>query len=277
MMSLFSGIDQTSLAHGQHPSCSGAEVSGDSQDAEETSTNCPAYDETCPPAPEQIRIQIEESRAALAEKLEALESRVSETVHAATTSVSEASAAVAESVSTAKVTVAETVDSVQAAVQGALNGIKQTFDISSQHQSHPWRMLAGAIAVGFLADRLVGGSSGTSTVARRQVPKVNHSVEAGEEPWMQQIGTGRPQQAAPLAAPPQDGGLKALITEQFGSEISQLRSLAVGTSLGLVRDVIADSVPVALRPQVRELMDRVTKKLGGQHVNGPIFANDALQ
>jgi phosphate uptake regulator len=71
-------------------------------------------------SPEVIRLQMEETRASLSEKLETLEQQVVGTVQ-------DARAAVTDTVETVKEAVHETVETV-----------KDTFDIGAQMQRHPW-------------------------------------------------------------------------------------------------------------------------------------------
>src|SRR5262249_14488607 len=79
--------------------------------------------------------------------------------------------------------------------------------------------------------------------------------------------------AAPTKAEEKPGVFSSLAT-QFGSEIRQLRSLALGTALGLARDAIARSLPEESGPRVTEIMNSVTEKLGGQVIHGELLESD---
>ena len=57
----------------------------------------------------------------------------------------------------------------------------------------------------------------------------------------------------------------------FGPEINQVKELAIGTLLGVVRDMAVQAAPEQMAPQVREIIDGFTTKLGGKPVEGPIF------
>ena len=61
------------------------------------------------------------------------------------------------------------------------------------------------------------------------------------------------------------------LNDTFGPEISNLRGLAIGASLGLVRDLITSSAPETLRTQIAEVVDGFTDKLGGQHIHGSVL------
>jgi len=51
-------------------------------------------------------------------------------------------------------------------------------------------------------------------------------------------------------------------------EIQHLKGLALGVALGAVREMVARQVPPHLADQLREIIDNVTKKVGGDPV-GP--------
>jgi ElaB/YqjD/DUF883 family membrane-anchored ribosome-binding protein len=80
--------------------------------------------------------------------VEALEHHVGDMVHDATTVVS----ATIESV---KETVEETVDTVQEAVKGSVTSVKHALDVSAHVDRHPWLMLAGAVAFGYVCGSLL--------------------------------------------------------------------------------------------------------------------------
>jgi len=100
------------------------------------------------PEREVIRQQMEETRAALTDKLETLEHQVVDTVQGATT-------AVQETVATVKDAVQETVETVKGSVQETVETVKETFDLNRQVDRHPWLMFGGAVAVGYLGGRLL--------------------------------------------------------------------------------------------------------------------------
>jgi hypothetical protein len=59
--------------------------------------------------------------------------------------------------------------------------------------------------------------------------------------------------------------------DTFHAEISQLKLLAVGTLLGIVRDIVAKAVPQHMERQVEEIVNGITVKLGGQPQGGRIL------
>jgi ElaB/YqjD/DUF883 family membrane-anchored ribosome-binding protein len=94
-----------------------------------------------------VEHQIKETRSHLAEQVEALEHHVGDMVHDATTAVS----ATIESV---KETVGKTVDTVQEAVKGTVSSVKHALDLGGHIRRHPWLMLAGAVALGYVCGNL---------------------------------------------------------------------------------------------------------------------------
>jgi hypothetical protein len=82
-------------------------------------------------------------RAQLSEKLHSLEEQVSGTVQSTGAAVSETAAAVKE-----------TVDAITDAVQGAVKSLGDTFDFEEHIKHHPWLLVGGAVAFGYLAREL---------------------------------------------------------------------------------------------------------------------------
>src|SRR5262249_25091040 len=87
--------------------------------------------------------QMEETRSALTEKLQTLENQVVETV-------SEANTAVVQTVETVKEAVHDTVETVKGTVEDTVESVKSAFDISQHVDRHPWLMMGGAVALGYL-------------------------------------------------------------------------------------------------------------------------------
>ena len=196
-------------------------------------------------SPEVIRQQMEETRASLSEKLETLEQQVVGTVQ-------DARAAVTDTVETVKEAVHETVESV-----------KDTFDISRQMERHPWAMLGGSIALGY-----VGGLLFEQLEAPQPYATNGHGVPApvyDRPPNRTTNGaTGETN-----GGPDSDHGHSLL--RQFEPEIARLKGLAVGAAMSVVRDMISGSIPDPLKPQVRDVMNSLTVKLGGEPIRAPLL------
>src|SRR5262249_32233928 len=186
---------------------------------------------------EVIRHNIEETRSALSDKVEALEEQVVDTVQGTTS-------AVAETVDTVKEAVQETVEQVKDTVQGTVEAVKETFDIRLQCERHPWLMFGGSVGLGFLAGRLLGGG-GESRGGESMQPAKAETAGAvnymGERLRRSQRGNGAAERPAAYSAmeesaqPARKGsGLLGIFTD----ELVKLKKLAIGTVLGLAHDLI---------------------------------------
>jgi len=236
---------------------------------------------------EILRVQMDDSRDALAQKIELLEEKVTETVQNATATVAEATASVMETVQTATASVTGTVDSVTNAVQGTVDSVRQSvegtvdsvkdaFDISRQFNQHPWLMMAGAAAVGYFGGVLLQESR-QGVQARWNPREEDHrgprsrgnsyvaATAFNDTPMNGFHSTDAPVASAPNTSAP---SWFDQIGQTFAPEIKKLQSLAVGTLLSSVRDIVVENVPAGLQPQVTELIDGVTEKLGGQCIHG---------
>jgi ElaB/YqjD/DUF883 family membrane-anchored ribosome-binding protein len=171
----------------------------------------------------EIRQEIDNTRSAMANKLEALEDRVINTVQSAQETVK-------DSIQSAKDTVAS---------------VKRTFDLKHQVEQHPWTMVGGCflagLALGHLAPK---GRPPVSAMSNGSVQNGNHASLVPAPPL-------------PAALPSQPG-----ILEPFQEEIDKVRGIAIGFVLGLLRDSIKESVP-ELAPKIDDLMNGLTTKLGG--------------
>ena len=66
-------------------------------------------------------------------------------------------------------------------------------------------------------------------------------------------------------------GLLDELGQKFETEIHKLKGLALGTMLGVVRDMITRSAPPQLSAQLAEIVDSATAKLGGQPIRGSVL------
>src|SRR5260370_30074403 len=88
-------------------------------------------------SPEAIRAQMELTRAALAGKLGTLEEQVLDTVHNVTSAVTESA------------------KTVKDAVDDTMNNVKDTLNLPLQMRRHPWVVVGGAVALGYLGGCLL--------------------------------------------------------------------------------------------------------------------------
>ena len=214
---------------------------------------------------EVIKHQMLETRASLAEKLETLEQQVVGTVQSATTAVS-------DTVETVKDAVQQTVEMARSSVQNTVEAVKETLDVSHQVREHPWIMMAGSVALGYAGGCLLNRAESRETRVRRQAgPSL--STLAGRTGAERDGGEPRSERP-PSATPAAEHSLLGELGQKFESEINQLKELALGTMLGALRDVVARSAPPQLGPQLADIIDSATVKLGGQPIKGPVFDHD---
>jgi len=182
---------------------------------------------------EVIRGQMEETRASLAEKLQALEHEVLGPVEGAAEAV------------------ANTVETVQETVEN----VKDTLDLNKHVQNHPWLMMSGAVAVGYLGGCLIAGPTrrADAVAAKMSTASAIPAASTTSEPVREANGHA--------------AGKKGQLEEWFQS----LCGLAVGTLLSVVRDAVTRSLPANMAPEVSSLVDDLTTRLGGR----PLRSNTA--
>lgn len=252
---------------------------------------------------DHLLAQMEESRESLAHKIELLEGKVTETVESATATVQEATANVLETVQTATASVSETVGSVTGAVQGTVQDVRSTlydgvesvkgaFSISNRVEQHPWLMMLGAVAVGYVGGNLLnrpasgprqGGRSsngaGLRPLASRPyeefAPSPTNTVPSSMAQYSANDtslhGINGLTQTAEASSP----SWLSTLGESLAPEINKLKGLAIGTAIGAVRDSVIQSAPEAMKKPLADVFDDVTQKLGGELMHGSLFETDS--
>lgn len=195
-----------------------------------------------------IRDKMEETRTSLSEKLETLESKVVDTVKGATEAVNETVETVKESVketvSTVTGSVQDAVGTVKGTVQDGVETVKDWLDLGAHVEKHPWCAMAAAVAAGYCLETMLEAK------APEQPHKDGFVAPAGKH------HNGRHHRRPSSKA--------SSLLNQFRPEIDQLRGLALGTLLGVVREMIVQAVPRDLGQHLKEVIDSATKKLGGE-------------
>lgn len=198
---------------------------------------------------EVIHHQMERTRASLADKLDTLENQVLGTVKDATSAVADtvqdATSAVTHTVEDVKSAVGSVTDSIQDTVQSVKETVKETFDLREHFRRHPWAMMGGSVATGFLAGWLLGPPP-----RREEAPAPAFTPR---EPYQ--------------SLPPRE---QAASTNGSagGSEILQkLRGMAVGTLMGFLRKMVLDVAPENFKADLTSLVDDMTTRLGGKPVH----------
>jgi ElaB/YqjD/DUF883 family membrane-anchored ribosome-binding protein len=179
---------------------------------------------------EVIRQQMEGTRASLTDKIEQLESQVTDKVEKVTA------------------TVADTAE----AVEGTVEAVKNTFDLEWHARRHPWMLVGGAVALGFLGALLLPPAPRPRFVT---VPR----------DWQPQPPRAR-EEIRPTKAQE--------VEDHLGrQEVSELKQTGVGMAMSVMRHVLASALPPPLGPLLDGAVNAVTTRLGGR----PIEATDGAR
>ncbi len=156
-----------------------------------------------------LRHQIEQTRSAIAGKLESLQKRV-------TMSVDSACAAVDE-----------TVHSAKRSTQDAVQAIQCALDLKRQATRHPWAMMGVATWVGVLLARRrrdAGQSAARKPINGPCTDEVLHPSETVE------ATAARPE---PL---PEQPGTKQWLSARLHCEVNKVRDAAIAAGVNIFRD-----------------------------------------
>jgi ElaB/YqjD/DUF883 family membrane-anchored ribosome-binding protein len=221
-------------------------------------------------SPEQIRHEIDSTRTAITEKLEALEETVMGTVQAAKETVEETVIAARETVQAAKETVEETIETVKSSVTetvetvresftGTVENLREAFDLATQTRRHPWPMVGGSFAIGLGLGMVLSRSiAPTSSIPHRMA----RSPEAA------------PVYTPAASAAPSRPGFLSTVMDAFGSEIGQFKGMAIAYGLAAARDYLKEQMP-QLRDQLDDVSRRLTTHLGAEPIDQPVLTGKA--
>lgn len=184
---------------------------------------------------ELIRENMERTRESLTEKLDALENKVMGSVEEATTAVQ------------------DTVSSVKETMHDSVESVKDAVDIPAHVDRHPWLALGGAILGGYVLASVL--------MREKSPPPSKFTLTPPKSPPDKPQPSPSPS-AEPASQPPPSNGLLGALEP----EIRHLKGLALGVTLGTVREMVAKDVPPHLAEQLRAIMDSVTTKVGGEPI-----------
>jgi ElaB/YqjD/DUF883 family membrane-anchored ribosome-binding protein len=197
---------------------------------------------------EVIHNQMEETRASLAEKIEALESKVTQTVQTATETVSSAVEGAKEVVSS----VTEGAKQVVETVTETVETVKEKLSISRYVERYPWTSFGVSVAAGFLAGRLLPSWSSSS----------GHT-STGYYPSQPQ--TAPPQAPRYQPSSSQWGSTAKGVLETTASTVG---GMALGTLMSALKGLVTRSLPQQWQSELTRMMDDVTTRLGGKVMQG---------
>jgi len=227
---------------------------------------------------EVTKRQMEETRASLAAKLDTLESKVTETVQGATDAVNTVKSTVESTVETVKESVEDTVSGIRDTVQGTVSGFKESvqdtvqsvksaFDLEAHYQQHPWLMIGGSVALGFVGGMILHPAP--SAPAASELPRTTGfggSLNTGNTTSSPTAGNGHGHRSkkhdSQRSASKESGWIHSLMA-QVSPEIDMLKNMAVSSLLNMAEEWITPNIPPAIKPQFKEMMGDITTKLTG--------------
>jgi ElaB/YqjD/DUF883 family membrane-anchored ribosome-binding protein len=207
-----------------------------------------------------IRDQMENTRTSLTEKLQTLEDKVTSTVDNATANVSETVEAVKdtvqETVANVKDSFQETINVVKDSFKDSVDSVKGVFDIPRHVENHPWMMMGGSVALGLVLGTYMGQKHAAA-------PKLKSRPGRAHPP--RSNGNGR-QNILESQDSPAEG-----LFHKIAPELEKLKGLAIGALVGTFRDMVLAGVPETFGEPLADILNNVTKKLGGTpfHEKGP--------
>jgi len=199
---------------------------------------------------------MEETRAAMQNKLETLEGQVRQTVLEATETVAQVTetvtsvkdsvektveaitgsvASVEQTVANVTDTVESTVASVTGSVESTVANVKETLNLSNQVRAHPWAMVAGAAAVGFVAGKMLDRyaprpAQRTAEPSMASAPSLNitdpMTMAAAERPHTRHRNG---HSASKRPAKPQTSLWNSLLAH-YSKDLDKVKSLAIATA-----------------------------------------------
>jgi ElaB/YqjD/DUF883 family membrane-anchored ribosome-binding protein len=218
-----------------------------------------------------IRLQMEDTRTALTEKLETLEDKLMNTVQETKAAVDETVASVKETVvgtvQETRSAVKETVASVKDTMHESVEGVKDMMDVSAHVDRHPWLSVGGAVLCGYILGSLIPGGQG---------PRSERRVVASPAVPRPQYGNGDARHTYQKPQAVAETPTTSSWLSSFDPELQKLKGMAVGAALGMVRDMITEAVPPQMVDQVRTLVDDVTRKVGGEPVPSSTFSESMM-
>lgn len=207
-----------------------------------------------------IREQTHQTRAHLAEKLEALESKVTKTVSGVTDAVENVKdtvAGVSDVVSNVTESVSDAVTNVTDSVTDTVENVKETvaetvnaLDVRPYIQQAPFTSVGCAFATGLAAGYFMGPAKGNGHVAytpptETAVPSNGHAKESQQPTTLGSVG------------------------DTFAELGGSVRSLGISALMGVVSHLAKSAVPEAMKQDVSTALDKLKTRLGGHHNVNP--------
>lgn len=154
--------------------------------------------------------------------------------------------------------VRQTAANAKNAVTDYVEETKRAFDIREHVRARPWALFGSSVAAGFVAARILGPS-------RSYRPQGNFGgASNGSDRSFSSNG-------ASLISGLSSSASSSSFLSHFRDEIDEVKSAAIGTILGALRDYAVTRVPPTVAPKVQEIANHLTSKLGGTPFHGTVF------
>jgi len=200
---------------------------------------------------EVIREEMEEKRASLADKVEALESQVLGTVHSATETVSSAVEGAKEVVAS----VTEGAKHVVETVSETVDAVKEKLSVRRCVEQYPWASVGVSVAAGFGLAQLLPAHRSTSGDRSEALPPASS-------------GGYSPSSTASSYQPPRQEESHSALTGMLGKAAGTVGSLAVGTLMSAIKGLVTQSLPQQWQSELTRLVDDITTQVGGKVMQG---------
>jgi ElaB/YqjD/DUF883 family membrane-anchored ribosome-binding protein len=206
---------------------------------------------------EVIRDQMEETRASLADKIEALETQARETVQSVSETVTSAVDGAKEVVTSVTEGAQEVVKKVSETVAETVDTVKEKLSVSRYVERYPWSSMGVAVATGFVAAQLVPSFG---TISRGVSGGAYYPTSRVADPMTGQAGQPQRRQEGPGWT----STLMGMLSPAFGT----LEGLAVGTLMNAVKHFVSRNVPQQWQGDLTRLIDDFTTRMGGKVMQG---------
>jgi len=226
---------------------------------------------------EKLLKEMEQTRTALTEKLEALENKIAGQVQAGADVVERTTDAAVEIVESVKETVHEVTEKVEQAVGSVTDKVSDTvqsvvsvFDLQAQTQRHPWVVLGVAAATGCVIGSMLGRSprrlerDPSAASMRAEQPRKENGAASG--------ANGNSHRAEAFYGRRNTDRRSGFWNQSwFKEETDRLKGLALGIVLSALRDIAKQAVPGPIGERIAEEVENFTTHLGAEPVKGAVL------
>jgi len=191
---------------------------------------------------ELIRLKMERTRESITENLDALEDRI-----------------------------VGSVEQASAAVTNTAASVKEAVDINTQIDRHPWLIFGGAMAAGLIAGHFLLSRKQYSSppvvesrFAPAPAPPSTPTPPQGRNPTPMSAQESTTRTPTPVPVQESSAAANPGLLSLLEPELVKAKELAIGVTLGIVREALIAEMPPPLAACAGDLINGVTEKLGGR-------------